>query len=259
MSEAATASVTGRVLDVRLTAPERGNAFDLDSAATLAKALQVGDGIGALALTHDGPNFCVGGDVRGFSDATDPEAYLLALANAAHECVLALTNAGVPVVVGARGWAAGAGMALLLTADIVVLGESARMRVAYPAIGITPDCGMTWNLPRVVGQARAREILLTNRAVDAQEALRIGIASHVVPDGEVEDVVAQIAAGLAMGPTQAYRGIRRLLDEGADRPFAEHLEFEARSIAAAGASREGSEGIGAFLEKRPADFHGSTD
>lgn len=255
MAEAATVSVAGRVLDVRLTAPERGNAFDLDSAATLAKALAVGEGIGALTLTHDGPNFCVGGDVRGFAAAPDPEAYLLDLANATHECVRALTNAGVPVVVGARGWAAGAGMALLLTADIVVLGESARMRVAYPAIGITPDCGMTWNLPRVVGQARAREILLTNRAVDAAEAVRIGIASHVVPDEEVDDVVAQIATGLANGPTQAYRGIRRLLDDGVERAFEDHLDFEARSIAAAGASPEGSEGIRAFLEKRAAIYH----
>lgn len=256
MTDAAIATRNGRVLEVRLSAPERGNAIDLESAARLAKVLAVGPEIGALALTHDGPNFCVGGDVRGFAAATDPEAYLLDLANAAHECVRALTTAGVPVVIGARGWAAGAGMALLLTADILVLGESAKMRVAYPGIGITPDCGMTWNLPRIVGQARARDILLTNRAVDAQEALAIGIAGRVVPDDEVDATVAEIAAGLANGPTQAYRGIRRLLDDGLARPLEEHLEYEARSIAAAGASPEGSEGIRAFLEKRPAKYHG---
>ncbi|MGQ0466065.1 MAG: enoyl-CoA hydratase/isomerase family protein [Sporichthyaceae bacterium] len=255
MTDAATAIRRGRVLEVRLSAPERGNSIDLESAAGLAKALVVGPDVGALALTHDGPNFCVGGDVRGFAAATDPEEYLLDLANAAHVCVRALAHAGVPVVIGARGWAAGAGMALLLTADILVLGESAKMRVAYPGIGITPDCGMTWHLPRVVGQARARDILLTNRAVDAREALAIGIAGRVVPDEEVDATVAEIAAGLADGPTQAYRGIRRLLDDGLDRTLDEHLDFEARSIAAAGASPEGSEGIRAFLEKRPARYH----
>ncbi len=256
MTEAATSSVTGRVHNVRLTAGDRGNPIDLTSAASLAEALKISDGIGAMTLTHDGPNFCVGGDVHGFAGATDPGAYVLELANAAHTCVRAITEAGVPVVMGARGWAAGAGMALLLTADILVLGESAKMRVAYPGIGITPDCGMTWNLPRAVGRARAREILLTNRAVDATEALAIGIAAHVVPDDEVDDVVNQIASGLASGPTEAYRGIRRLLDDGADRPLTEHLDVEATSIGCAAGSAEGSEGIRAFLEKRPPRYHG---
>lgn len=256
MTDAATATVTGRVRNVRLTRPDDGNAIDLDAARGLAKLLEVGTGVGALTLTHDGPNFCLGGDVRGFGAATDAGAYVLELANAAHDCVKALAHAEVPVVIGARGWAAGAGMALLLNGDILVLGESAKMRVAYPGIGLTPDCGMTWNLPRIVGRTRAREILLTNRAVDAAEALAIGLATHVVPDEEVDDVVAQIAAGLADGPTAAYRGILRLLDEGGDRPLDEHLDFEARAIGAAAGSAEGSEGIRAFLEKRRANYHG---
>jgi 2-(1,2-epoxy-1,2-dihydrophenyl)acetyl-CoA isomerase len=256
MVGSASAILDGRVLRIRLTRPDRANALDLDTAAQLAEALrQVGPGVGAVSLLHDGPNFCVGGDVRGFDAAPDPEAHLYTLAGAAHECVQLLTAAGVPVVIGARGWAAGAGMALLLTADLVVLGESARMRVAYPAIGLTPDCGMTWNLPRVVGQARARDILLTNRVVDAAEALAIGIAARVVPDDEVEQTVHAITADLADGPTEAYRGIRALLDDGVARPFDEHLEFEARSIARSAATPQGSEGIRAFLEKRAPRFH----
>jgi 2-(1,2-epoxy-1,2-dihydrophenyl)acetyl-CoA isomerase len=256
MTEAAAATVSARVLQVRLTAPERSNSLDLDGTAALAKALdQFGPGIGALTLLHDGTNFCVGGDVRGFRDAADPEQYILELADSAHRCVRLLVTAPVPVVVGARGWAAGAGMALLLTADILVLGESARMRVAYPAIGITPDCGLSWHLPRIVGQARARDILLTNRVVDATEALAIGIAARVVPDEAVEATVQQVAAELAAGPTEAYCNIRRLLSESASRPLDEHLDFEARSISRSAGTPHGSEGIRAFLEKRVPIFH----
>jgi 2-(1,2-epoxy-1,2-dihydrophenyl)acetyl-CoA isomerase len=256
MSEAATAVVSGRVLQVRLTAPERANALDLDSVGSLYKALDgFGPGIGALSLLHDGPNFCVGGDVSGFRDATDPEAYLFELAEAAHRCIRVLAQAPAPVVIGARGWAAGAGMAILLTADVLVLGESARMRVAYPAIGITPDCGLSWNLPRIVGRARAREILMTNRPVDAAEALAIGIAAHVVPDEAVESTVDRIAAELSQGPTQAYGNIRGLLSDGESRTLDEHLDFEARSIARSAVTAQGAEGIRAFLEKRRPVFH----
>jgi len=256
MTQLVSSTISGRVLQVRLTMPDRGNALDLEGTAALAKALdQVGPDVGAISLLHDGSNFCLGGDVRGFAAAPDAAQHLFDLASSAHQCVRLLTQAPVPVVIGARGWSAGAGMSLLLTPDVLVLGESARMRAAYPAIGITPDCGMSWSLPRAVGHARAREILMTNRAVDAAEALAIGIASRVVPDAEVESTVAAIAAELAAGPTEAYRGIRTLLAEGVDRPFDEHLDFEARSISKAGATPEGTEGIRAFLEKRPPKFH----
>lgn len=107
MTDAATVTVTGRVRNVRLARPDRGNAIDLDGARGLAKLLEVGSDTGALTLTHDGPNFCLGGDVTGFAAATDTGAYVLDLAQAAHECVKALAHAEVPVVIGARGWSAG--------------------------------------------------------------------------------------------------------------------------------------------------------
>jgi 2-(1,2-epoxy-1,2-dihydrophenyl)acetyl-CoA isomerase len=256
MTEAAGAIVSGRVLQVRLTAPERSNSLDLDATECLAKELdQFGPGIGALSLLHDGANFCVGGDVRGFAGAADREQYVLDLAESAHRCIRLLVEAPVPVVIGARGWAAGAGMAMLLTPDILVIGESTRMRVAYPGIGITPDCGLSWHLPRVVGQARAREILLTNRVVDAAEALAIGIASRVVPDEAVESTVNQIAAELADGPTEAYRNIRRLLADSTTHRLDEHLALEARTISRSSVTPQGAEGISAFLEKRPPRYH----
>jgi 2-(1,2-epoxy-1,2-dihydrophenyl)acetyl-CoA isomerase len=256
MTEAATATVCGRVLQVRLTAPERSNSLDLAAAECLAKALgQVGPGVGALSLLHDGANFCVGGDVRGFRDADDPEGYILDLAESAHRCIRLLTQARVPVVLGARGWAAGAGMALLLTPDVLVLGHSARMRVAYPAIGITPDCGLSWHLPRIVGHARARDILLTNRVIDAAEALAIGIAARVVADDAVEETVRRIAAELADGPTEADRNIRTLLADSASRTLDAHLDVEARCISRSAGTPQGTEGIRAFLAKRPPVFH----
>lgn len=255
MAGAISTHLDGRVLHVRLTRPERGNTFDLESAGEFAKALQaVGPGVGALAVTAEGRNFCLGGDVGGFDAAPDPEAYLLDLAHAAHECVLGLHEAGVPVVIGAPGWSAGAGMALLLAADVVVLGASSRLRAAYPAIGLTPDCGMTFSLPRAVGPGRAREIILTNRPVAATEALTLGIASRVVEDDAVDATVAEIAGALAAGATGALRDCRGLLNESTHRGFADHLEAEARSIARHAASAEGREGIRAFLDKRAPEF-----
>lgn len=245
----------GAVLKVTLCRPDRANALDMEVGADLRKALgTVGPGVRAVLLLAEGRNFCVGGDVAGFAGAADPAAHILELATEMHAVLRELTETGLPLVVGVQGWAAGAGLSLLLHGDVVVLGESARMRAGYAGIGFTPDCGMSWLLPRAVGAARARDILLTNRVVDAQEALAIGLASRVVPDAEVAHVAAAIAGELAAAATGALRATRRLLDASATSTYAEQLDAEAASISARSATPEGREGVAAFVAKRAPQF-----
>jgi 2-(1,2-epoxy-1,2-dihydrophenyl)acetyl-CoA isomerase len=255
MNEPVRLTEDGGVLRITLARPGAANALSLDTADGFGEAVKrVGEGTGCVLLLAEGPNFCVGGDVRGFAAADDVPAHIRLLADTIHAHLLALRDCGVPLVAGVRGWAAGAGMSLALLADVLVLGESAKLRPGYPGIGVTPDCGLTWTLPRAVGAARAREILLTNRAVGAAEALAIGIASRVVPDDEVDATAAAVAAELAAGPTPALDATRRLVDAGSVRTLAEHLEAEAASISEHAGLPHGREGITAFVEKRPPRF-----
>jgi 2-(1,2-epoxy-1,2-dihydrophenyl)acetyl-CoA isomerase len=120
----------------------------------------------------------------------------------------------VPIVVGVQGWAVGGGLSLALLGDVLVLGRSARVRAAYTAIGLTPDGGMSWTLPRVVGASRARDLILTNRAISAAEAEAMGLATRVVDDQELRATVDRLAAELADGATDALGAARDLVHRG---------------------------------------------
>ena len=129
-----------------------------------------------------------------------------ALAGELHDLVRALAEVPVPVVAAVRGWAAGAGMSLALAADVAVAGVSTRLRPAYPAIGLSPDGGLTWTLPRAVGPARARHILLTDRVIAADEALALGLVAVVVPDDDVAAEAQALAQRLATARSARWAG-----------------------------------------------------
>jgi 2-(1,2-epoxy-1,2-dihydrophenyl)acetyl-CoA isomerase len=241
----------GRVLRCVVATAERGSTLHPDALSEVAAALRVLDrGVGAVLLVGEGPNFCTGGDVGAFAAAAEPGPTVRALADLLHDLVRALVDAPVPVVAAVHGWAAGAGMSLVLAADLAVAGAGARLRPAYPAIGFSPDGGLSWTLPRAVGAARARHILLTDRTLDAPEALDLGIVAAVVPDDDVAGEAARLAGTLAAGPTAALARTKRLLRDGAGRDLAAQLDAEAAAIAACAAGAEGREGVAAFRERR---------
>jgi 2-(1,2-epoxy-1,2-dihydrophenyl)acetyl-CoA isomerase len=242
------------VLVVTMNDPARRNALSLDLTAALSSAFGDHADVGAIVLLAEGPHFCVGGDVSAFAAAEDTGDYVARLARSFHEVVRAMRAAPAPVIAGVRGWAAGAGMSMVLAADVVVAGQSANLRPAYTRIGLTPDGGMTWTLPRMVGQRLARSILFGNQVLTAQTALEIGIVDDVVADDVVDRQAIAFARRLTDGPTAALSGIKRLLLEGAQRSFDEQLEAEAASIASCAAGPEGQEGVTAFAERRPPDF-----
>ena len=246
----------GRVLWIVLVRPERGNAIDPEFIDELRAAVSQLDGnVGCIAIVAEGETFCVGGDVRLFAEAPELGASVHAWATEFHQAELALMASAVPIVVGVQGWAAGGGLSLALLGDVLILGRSARVRAAYTAIGLTPDGGMSWTLPRAVGVSRARDLILTNRAVSAAEAEAMGLASRVVDDQELRATVDSLAAELADGATGALGAARDLVHGGLSRGFAEQLEEEARSIAARADSAQGREGVRAFVERRAPRYH----
>lgn len=252
-------ALAGGVLEIELAAPERGNTIDLAVTGALVEATASLDGVGAVLITAQGRNFCLGGDLGAFAAADDPATFIGELAREFHLALRRLDEAGVPVVVGAQGWSAGAGLSLLLAGDIIVLETGSRLRAAYTAIGLTPDGGLSWTLPRAVGAARAMDMLLTNRPMDAGEALAAGLAGRVVADGTAADAARTLARQIAAGPGAALRATRSLVRAGRGAGFAEHLDAERRSIAAAAGGPQGREGVAAFVARRAPDWAAGHD
>jgi 2-(1,2-epoxy-1,2-dihydrophenyl)acetyl-CoA isomerase len=240
---------TPGVVRVMLTNGPGHNVVDFELGRQFREALAGPAQSGRVVeIVAEGPDFCVGGDVRGF--AADPDASLTALADDFHSCQRLILGLAQPVVVGVQGWAAGIGLSLALTGDVIVLGSGARLRPAYTAIGLTPDGGMTATLPGAVGRARAMDLFLTNRPMGAEEALACGLASRVVPDVDLHTETASIAASVAAGPPQALAATKKLVRTAQGVLTDTHLDLEAKSIGDRGLSPEGREGVASFVEKR---------
>ncbi|WP_341919087.1 enoyl-CoA hydratase/isomerase family protein [Hydrocarboniphaga effusa] len=251
----------GSIARLVLDRPAAGNAIDLDMAAALLDAAQrceADASIRCVVLTGAGRMFCAGGDITAFSAAGEaiPE-FLRELATTLHEALMQLARMRKPLITVVNGPAAGAGLSLALIGDLVLAARSAHFSAAYGSLGLTPDGGMSWWLPRVVGLRRAQEIILTGRRVGAEEAAALGLATLVVDDAALAEQAQAYAQRLAQAPTAAVGAARRLLIEGATRSLGDQLDAEVESIVAAGASAECREGVAAFLQKRKPDFIGS--
>ncbi|WP_107122474.1 enoyl-CoA hydratase/isomerase family protein [Streptomyces dysideae] len=241
------------VVELRLDAPERGNALDLATAEALrdTTAQVAADPGGAVLLRAAGGTFCVGGDLRAFAGRGEGTgAYVHAVATAAHAAIQVLHELPVPVVTAVRGAAAGGGVGLALVGDIVLAARSARFRLAYTDVGLTPDCGASWFLPRLVGRRLAADLILTNRVLTGDDAERWGLVSRSVDDEELDPAAHRTAAGLAAGAGDALRGAKGLLRGRAGHGLGRHLAEEARQIAALAEGREAQDRMASFLVAR---------
>jgi 2-(1,2-epoxy-1,2-dihydrophenyl)acetyl-CoA isomerase len=167
-----------------------------------------------------------------------------------------LTTMNKPLVTAINGFAAGAGVGLALIGDIALASPQGKFAMAYSKLGATPDGGVSWLLPRLVGLRQAQELCLLNRTVDATEAASIGLVTRVVSTTGLLDEAAALAAKLAQGPTAALGATRRLLLDAYDRGLESHLAVENKTVAEHLAMPDGREGIAAFMEHRPAVFTG---
>jgi 2-(1,2-epoxy-1,2-dihydrophenyl)acetyl-CoA isomerase len=257
-TEAEYVRIEDGVLEITLSTAAKGTSLDFAGVTAGTTALnESGSDVGAVLLVGAGPNFCAGGDVRDFAAAQDRSAHLYHRPPTLHVYVGARPPPPVPVVAAVHGWAAGAGMSLVCAADIAIGGPGTRMRPAYPGVGLSPDGGMSWTLPRLVGTAKAREILLTDAVLDAAEAQRLGILARIAESDEaVRDDARELARTLARGPRASYAAIRTLLSRSATATLGEQLDTERDAMGAAAGSPTGREGVDAYLAKRAPDYSG---
>lgn len=228
--------VADAVARVTLARPRRANALDLPTAEALTEAVaRAGSDpqVRVVLLAGEGARFCAGGDVAAMAGADDASQAVLALASGADAALQALDALEKPVVARVQGVVAGAGLALVLAADLVVSARGTRFVPAYTGIGMTPDCGVSWLLPRVVGQQRALEYLLTGRELGADEARDWGLVTRVVDDESLEYAADELARTLAAGPAFALGQTRRLVRSSWDTTRADAGADEARTIARA--------------------------
>ncbi|MGB6355232.1 MAG: enoyl-CoA hydratase/isomerase family protein [Steroidobacteraceae bacterium] len=240
-----------------LARPEAANTMNLQFGREFlaaALAIEAASAVRAVVLTGRGKNFCFGGDLKGMvASGGDVRAFLSELTTNLHAGIALLARLDAPVIAAVNGTAAGAGLGLVLAADLAIAARSAKFAPAYTAVGLTPDAGCTFLLPRAVGYKRAMEMFLTNRVLDAQTALEWGLINQVVEDETLAETAAALAARFAAGPAGAFGAVKRLMGEAVGG-FEAQLARESRSIASRGATAEGREGIAAFLEKRPPCF-----
>jgi 2-(1,2-epoxy-1,2-dihydrophenyl)acetyl-CoA isomerase len=246
------------VAHVEMCREKAGNAIDLAMAQGLldaARACERAD-VRAVLLTGQGRSFCVGGDLREFAALSGDRlaAHLTAVTDALHGALRVFAGLDAPLVAAVQGAVAGAGLGLAAAADVTIAASDAAFTAAYTGIGYSPDAGVSWSLPRLVGAKRALDLLLTNRRISSAEAAEMGLVSRVVPaDRLSEEAVAAVVA-LACGATGAFGATRRLVAGALAAGLDVHLDAEARQLAAAACSTEGREGVAAFLAKRRPDW-----
>ena len=253
------AEVVEGLATITLARPEVGNAIDLAMARELDEVTTAwadDPAVRAVLLQAEGRSFCVGGDLKTFAACEDLPALLTEITRHLHAALARLAGMAVPVVAAVQGSAAGGGVGVATTADLVLVGTSTRFVLAFTAIGLSPDSSSTWSLPRTVGLRRALDLALTNRVLGAQEAVAEGLATRVVADDALADEALALAGRLAAGPTGALGATKRLLRESLGNDLETQLALETASLAAAGGTPDAREGIAAFLEKRAPEFTG---
>ena len=248
-------------LRITLNRPDALNAWDKQLGIDLLAAVReaaADDGVRAVVITGAGRAFSSGADLRAGFDPT-PEGHPdvgTALHERYHPIIAGLREMPKPVVARVNGPAVGIGCSLALVCDLIVACESAYFLLAFVNIGLVPDGGSSLLLPERVGLARATEMAMLGERVPARQALEWGLINRVTADDELDDVVDELAARLAAGPTRAYAGIKRQLNAWLFARMAEQLDLEASIQQQSAASGDFAEVVQAFLEKRPAAFSG---
>jgi len=252
--------VKDKVTRIQLNRPEAMNSINLDMAKELLQAVlycSEEPTIRAVLITGTGDVFCAGGDVKAFaSKGKNLPNYTREVITYLHAAVSGLVRINAPVIVAVNGTTAGAGIGLVGAGDIVMAAESARFVIAYTKIGLTPDAGTSYFLPRLVGLRRALELTLTNRELSAREALDIGLVNHVVPDAELPSAAEALTSKLAAGATRAIGMSKRLLHYSWNETLETQMEQESQSIADIVRTLDAQEAIKAFVEKREPKFTG---
>ena len=252
----------GAVAVLTLNRPERLNALTIDVAHDFGVALEAAldKGARSIVLTGSGRAFSAGGDLREMQEIANQEGRLEAFFDEPlrilNDAILLIRQTPVPFIAAVNGVASGGGCNLALACDLVIAAESAKFNQAFIKIGLSPDCGGTFILPRLIGWKRATELLFTGEMLTAQRAAEIGMINAVVPDSELMSQALAMAERLAAAPTAAIGQIKKLLEASAANDYGGQLDLERRAQIESGKTKDFVEGVAAFLEKRPPRFTG---
>lgn len=256
-------STADAVLRITLDRPSHRNSLTAVSVRAIVEALEraaADDSLRAVLFDSSGPDFCSGADVV----AANPEGgdrprignLQRRTAVQAHRLMELLTSIQLPVVCAVRGWAAGLGCQLALAADFTVAAETATFWEPFAARGFTPDSGATWFLPRLVGVARAKELLLLGEKVSGARAAEWGMIHRAVPDDEVDEAAAALVQRLARGPTLAIGLAKLCIQSALSLPLGEAMAKEALALELSARSRDFREGLSAFKDRREPKYEG---
>lgn len=246
------------ILEITLNRPEAYNALNLDTIRMLTEALSsaaVDNSIQGVLLTGKGNAFCAGGDLKWISQQTeDAGSVLYRLAPQFHLAIIEIRRMEKPVVAAINGTAAGGGFSLALACDFRMMGEATILRQAYTSSGLSIDGGGSFALPRLVGLARAMEIMAFDRPISAVQALEWGLVTKVVPDDQILSEARAMLATLTKTALHSFAWSKRLMINSLNNTLETQLELERQGISDCGAHPEGQEGIRAFVEKRKPVF-----
>lgn len=252
-------TAAGGCAEITFNRPEALNAFNDVLSAEMQDALKNAErdaAVRAVLITGSGKAFCAGQDLAAVRARPAGLSFREHLLKTFNPVVAKLASLEKPVIAAVNGAAVGAGFGLALACDIRYASEGARFRMAFGGIGLAPDSGTSYFLPRLVGMGRALELAYTNDLVDAATALNWGLVNKVLPAAELLLGARALAARLAAGPTRAYGLTKRAMLHAAAGTLAEALDYEAHLQDVAGRSADHQEGVAAFLDKRNPNFTG---
>src|SRR5688572_13336616 len=255
-------SLDDRIVTIQMNRPDALNALSLQLGKDLAAAVRqsASDDARAVILTGSGRAFCSGGDLRemramGESEGSI-EAFLDEPLKALHEVIRLIRETPIPFVAAVNGVCAGAGTNFALACDLILAADDATFNEAFVRIGLSPDCGGTFFLPRAIGEKLAAEAFMLGMTISAQRAAEIGMINRVVPAAELMAEANKLAAKLAAGPTAAIGRVKRMLNASFSNDLTAQLSLEADCQVESGSSPDFKEGVAAFFEKRPPNFTG---
>ena len=256
--ETITLDISDQIATITLNRPDRLNACSLDMADDIADALdQLGDAR-CLIITGAGRAFCSGADLqaRGDRPVTGGQGSYAALTRRYNPTMMKIARLSIPVITAVNGPAAGVGCSIALAGDFVISGKSGYFLQAFVNIGLVPDGGASWMLPRLVGKARATEMMMLGEKISPEKALDWGMIYKVVEDADLMAEARALATRLANGPTLAYATMRKNILVAMENSYSEQFLAEAEGQRIAGSSEDAMEGGMAFLEKRKPAFKG---
>jgi 2-(1,2-epoxy-1,2-dihydrophenyl)acetyl-CoA isomerase len=260
MTDAVAYVVTDEVATITLNRPQALNALTVELKVGLLAALQRARGdeqVRAVVLTGAGRAFCVGQDLAEHEAALESgDRDLSTVTDHYNPLIEALMSLPKPVIAAVNGVAAGAGASLAYACDIRIAADSASFLMAFAKVGLGPDSGASWTLPRLIGTGRTIAMMMLAEPVAATQALEMGMVSAVVPADQLESVVGALATKLATGPTTAYAAIKDTVGFSATHPLHESLAREAEAQARCGHTDDHLNSVAAFLAKQPASFTG---